>query len=114
MVPKTYHRDWNRKQSLDWHTERNAYRAELRRKRKTEAIQLKGGKCNDCGQVFPPCCFDFHHLDPLQDNISPSKILHYRWERVMKELEGCILLCANCHRLRHDVDGYIAHTKREL
>jgi len=28
----------------------------------------------------------------------------YAWERIQKEIEKCIPLCCNCHRLEHWID----------
>lgn len=70
--------------------------------RKIKAINLLGGACSLCG--FDGCIasFDFHHKNP-KDKI--KKGLHGlrrgNWEKFLKELEKCILLCANCHRELH-------------
>ena len=112
MASKEYHREWNRKQSPEWHAQRAQYRAQKRREQKNKAVEYKGHVCYDCKQTFPDCCFDFHHLDPLKDNTTPSQVLHCAWETVLKMLDECVMLCSNCHRIRHSEDGYIAHTKR--
>lgn len=71
-------------------------RIELRFK----AFFYKGGKCEKCGYVGLPACFDFHHKDPSSKLFSISCDPHTRsWERVKIELDKCNLLCANCHRL---------------
>lgn len=69
--------------------------------RKQEAIQLFGDKCFDCGQTFPPCCYDFHHLDPSKKELNPANAVQYSKERYLKEISKCIMLCSNCHRIRH-------------
>lgn len=70
------------------------FKAEL----KLKSVQYKGGKCTDCGGVFPPCAFDFHHIH------GPKRIMSAitKWDEVRKELDKCVLLCANCHRIRHN------------
>jgi len=116
-LPKNYHRDWQRAKALkdpEWYTARKLQRAQLRRDNKTKAVAHMGGKCGHCQQVFPDCCFDFHHVDPTQDNDIPSKVLHCSWKKILQELALCIMLCANCHRIVHSKDEYIAHSKRIL
>lgn len=71
---------------------------------KLKAILYKGGKCTDCGGVFIPEVFDFHHLNPSEKELKPSWLRYYTWEKAAKELDKCILLCANCHRIRHATD----------
>lgn len=70
--------------------------------RKKEAIEYKGGKCEDCGGVFHPCVYDFHHLDPSEKEFNLGNILKRKdFSIVKKELDKCALLCSNCHRMRH-------------
>jgi hypothetical protein len=42
--------------------------------------------------------FDCHHIDPLTKRYKISNMVHLRWELVIKEMEKCVYLCANCHR----------------
>ena len=72
-----------------------------RRAIKEKAVEYKGGKCTDCQQVFPLCVYDFHHLDPSEKETNPGNLFGRRWENVIAELDKCVLLCANCHRIRH-------------
>lgn len=70
--------------------------------KKLQAIDYLGGKCHDCENTFQPCVYDFHHLDPSKKDVNPSKALTRKnWK---SELDKCILLCANCHRIRHFVN----------
>lgn len=72
------------------------------RQRKLDAIKLLGGKCVDCKQSYHPNIYDFHHLDGKD----------YDWNQlrlrakttIISELSKCVLVCANCHRLRHTND----------
>jgi hypothetical protein len=72
-----------------------------KRKRKLLAIEYLGGKCNSCGNVFHPAIYEFHHKNPEEKDRDPSKMLCLSWKRLSSELEKCLLLCANCHRLQH-------------
>lgn len=115
VLPKHYHRDWQRKRAIthpEWYLERKQKRAQLRRDNKAKAVIFMGNKCAHCLQSFPDCCYDFHHTDPLLDNDVPSKVLHCSWKRIIDELSLCIMLCSNCHRIVHNKDEYVAHSKR--
>ncbi len=77
--------------------------AERRRQVKLKAIEYKGGKCEMCGYNKCVNALEFHHLDPSQKEFNIGKKGATRkWENVQKELDKCILLCANCHRELHD------------
>jgi hypothetical protein len=97
----------------EWKAARNKQRADQRRANKARAVEYMGSRCAHCKQAFPDCCYDFHHKDSSLDNDVPSTVLHCSWKRIVAELEKCIMLCANCHRIEHNKDGYAAHTKRK-
>lgn len=70
-----------------------------RRAIKALAIEYKGGRCQLCGYDKYQGALDLHHTDRKQKEFSISDKGHSRsWERVKKELDKCILVCANCHR----------------
>ena len=56
-------------------------------------------KCHRCGYVGSFAQFDCHHIDPDTKFKNLSELKSYSKEVIVKELEKCILLCANCHRL---------------
>lgn len=71
---------------------------------KIKMIEYKGGKCERCGISLNDshyCIFDFHHKNPLVKDKNYSSIRSWNWERIKKEIDGCSLLCSNCHRLEH-------------
>lgn len=73
-------------------------------KRKMFSIEYKGGKCEDCGitaSMENRSIFDFHHLNPSNKKDDINEIHTRSIERLKEELDKCVLLCANCHRLRH-------------
>ena len=84
--------------------------AHATKKRKTErkarAIALLGGKCVDCGFITNRVvAYDFHHLPGMPKTAEISNLLRRcTWKRLEKELQSCVLLCSNCHRIRHDDD----------
>jgi len=79
---------------------------ERRLARKLRAIAFKGGCCQHCGLVVHPAAFDFHHLDKTKKDIDPGLMMTSSDEKLFLELEKCILLCSNCHRTEHFVNGY--------
>jgi len=70
--------------------------------RKLEAIKYKGGKCLRCGYNQCYAALEFHHRDKNQKEFSWSKMRNRAWHKVLKELDKCDLLCANCHREEHN------------
>lgn len=94
------------KLNKEWKDAKNQKALERNKNAKLKAISLMGGKCYDCQGVFPPSVYDFHHLDPSEKDRNPSHILSKQnWEEVEKELSKCVLLCSNCHRIRHFEGG---------
>lgn len=82
----------------------NKYCMNRWRERKIEAIQYKGGECIDCGfkhPEYPADIFEFHHLNPAEKEFVWAKMRLKSWDKITKELDKCVLLCANCHRIRH-------------
>ena len=73
-----------------------------RKKIRLRAIKHLGGKCIKCGYNKYPEALEFHHKNPLEKEFNVSKKGHCRsWERVLREIQKCDLLCANCHRELH-------------
>ena len=73
-------------------------------KRKLEMIQFLGGCCNQCKYNKNMSALEFHHLDPSKKDfqLDVRKIANTNLESLKKELDKCILLCANCHREKHN------------
>lgn len=76
-------------------------RAETRRQL---LIDAKGGKCEICGYSKCNAALEFHHLDPALKtfNLDARNISGNTLEAIYKEMEKCILVCANCHREIHN------------
>jgi coproporphyrinogen III oxidase len=92
-----------RAQDEEWKKKRNAKQKENGLEKKQAAIDLLGGKCADCHGTFHPAVFDFHHENPDEKEYNLGNIIRRKRnpELVAKELSKCVLLCANCHRIRH-------------
>lgn len=74
---------------------------------KKAAVEYLGGKCMKCSWSGNLAAFDFHHKDPSEKDFNPSavELANKSWELAKKELDKCELLCANCHRLKHNDYG---------
>ncbi len=82
----------------------NSYCTQRWTKIKIKAIIYKGSKCTDCSNSYPNqphVIFDFHHLNPDNKEFSWNKLRLRSWDKIIRELAKCILLCSNCHRIRH-------------
>lgn len=69
--------------------------------RKLAVIEQFGGKCFDCSLTYHPAVYDFHHLSPVLKEATWDKMRLMSESKMQAELSKCVMLCANCHRLRH-------------
>ena len=76
-------------------------RRTLKQDNKLKAIEYKGGSCYICRGKFHPCAMDFHHLNPHEKEVKVADILKGKFRKAISELDKCILVCANCHRILH-------------
>ena len=67
---------------------------------KNQAVVYLGGKCSKCGYNAHLAALEFHHTDNNKEFSIGAK-LNKKWESIVKELDKCILLCSNCHRIEH-------------
>ena len=56
--------------------------------------------CSNCGYSESPAALDFDHIDRTKKNFKLSKAYKYTWEKIHEEIENCVILCANCHRVK--------------
>lgn len=69
---------------------------------KLEYLSLKGGCCQACGFNRYEGALEFHHADPATKDDSIAKMMrHPSSPKVLAELEKCVLVCSNCHRMIH-------------
>jgi hypothetical protein len=80
-------------------------------KAKEWIISLKK-ECSVCGEARH-WCLDFHHTNPKtktmnisEYSISGTTSFETKKKRILKELEQCIVVCANCHRDIHYKEKY--------
>ncbi len=65
------------------------------------AIAHMGGKCVDCGWQGHQAALQFHHRNPKEKEFIIGNVANKSWDAIIGELKKCILLCANCHAIRH-------------
>jgi hypothetical protein len=91
---------------IHYRENKNEYLAKNKRRKKSNAIFInsqKQGPCMDCGETYPPWVMDFDHRDGKKKKFSISEANTVSKETIIKEIEKCDLVCANCHRQRtHD------------
>ena len=75
---------------------------ERQRRYKAEAVAYKGGCCQACGFDKYLGALEFHHLDPTTKSGDIVRFSKGPKDPIVKaELDKCVLLCANCHRMAH-------------
>ena len=59
-------------------------------------------KCSRCDENHP-ACLDFHHIDDNKEHNISQMIFRVtsHYNRILKEIKKCIVLCSNCHRKEH-------------
>lgn len=94
------------KDSRKYSDRREYLKQAVKRRRKIlmqKAINYKGGKCKICGYKKSTRALSFHHINPKDKEFGISeKGITRAWNKIQKELDKCILLCANCHAEIHD------------
>lgn len=66
------------------------------------SLDYKGHKCEKCGYNKCDEALEFHHIEQSEKDFCISdRNIKLDWEEIKKELDKCILLCANCHREEH-------------
>lgn len=87
----------------------------IRRAIKKQLVLYKGGKCEKCGYDKCMNALQFHHTDPSKKDFNISQYTcsnRLDLDKVYKEIDKCILLCANCHAEEHEKNEH--NKKQEL
>ncbi len=74
----------------------------FRKRQKRKVVEYLGGECYECGYKKCMRALHAHHTEPNAKDFSISRNTNKAWNTVRKELDKCILLCANCHSEEHD------------
>ena len=96
---RNYHRSWHQR-----HRDKRLARMYERKAAIYQYVQNMKSQLRrvDCGQRHP-ATLQFHQLN-LEDkvfNISDAARHGTGLDRIKKEMQKCIVLCANCHLIRH-------------
>lgn len=90
------------KKNGGWMRCQKHYKIKRRRVIKDALISVFGGKCKNCGGIFHPSVYDFHHKYSKDESIA-YLLDNASIYRIAKEIIKCELICANCHRIEHNV-----------
>ena len=77
----------------------------MRKAAKKALVKYKGGKCSICGYNKSLNALHFHHLDSSMKDFEVADAYsngQFDMEKMRKEVDKCILVCANCHAELHD------------
>ena len=93
---RQYHKrnpSWNKRSVGRFHQKRTGWLTDLRAK----------SPCSICGQSFPdhPSVIDFHHKSGESKEGGISSMRLQSMSQVKAEVDKCIAVCANCHRIIH-------------
>lgn len=69
-----------------------------RRLLKLRVIKYKGGKCSLCGYCRYQGALDLHHAVGEKEFGMGHRGYSKSWNVIKREIDKCVLLCANCHR----------------
>lgn len=79
----------------------NQYDKNKRQQAQNKIWEFKKTPCADCNQSFHPVCMDFDHISDKKFSIAEGINIHkYPMNKLLKEIEKCEVVCANCHRKR--------------
>lgn len=72
----------------------------IRYRIKKEFVDSKKTICEKCGDTR---CYilDFHHKDPNEKDFTIGAFKRGDLDKIQKEIDKCVVLCANCHREFH-------------
>jgi hypothetical protein len=83
----------NKRQYLDRNLRSYMKRRELVR-------QIKSRACADCGIQYPFYVMDFDHREGETKEYELNRIDRMTTRAILREIEKCDVVCANCHRER--------------
>ncbi len=82
---------------------RNTYESQHRVAARAYVAERKAQPCADCGRSWPAKVMHYHHLDPAKKSASIALLISRGAPVpvIEAEIAKCVLLCGNCHVLRH-------------
>lgn len=102
---RAYKRGWYKRNAAK-------VKAEVRDRKRKLARQLREYK-EERGCTYCPedsfYCLDFHHINSDKEfNVSKMVSNGYSWDKILQEINKCVLVCANCHRKLHAGEVLVA------
>lgn len=98
VAPRKYNKDYYRKNKDKLQANNKAYKLKIRKWFKAYKKTLK---CLKCGETHW-ACLEFHHVKNNKSRaVSTMASAGYSKDKIMKEINKCQVLCANCHRKVH-------------
>lgn len=91
----------------EWNGLSKNMRFRRRNQAKIAEIKVESG-CSVCGYSDNPASLEFHHQNPENKFMDISTMITqgYSTDKIMNEIEKCVVLCANCHKIEESGDIY--------
>ena len=90
-------------------------RLRRRRAKQTALFSMFDFTCQHCGLREEALgFFEFHHIDPKNKDKEVGQMLNSAsFDKVLEEVEKCVMLCPNCHKREHLKEGMTLTELRE-
>lgn len=90
-------------------------RLRRRKEKQTALFSMFDFTCQECGLKEETLgFFEFHHLDPKTKDREIGQMLNSAsFDKVLQEVEKCVMLCPNCHKYEHLKEGMTLTELRE-
>ena len=100
------HKKWCRN---DYVENRGKYAAkrDARRLAIRKYLSERKTSCSVCGYSQCKAALEFHHVNADDKTVTPANMVSKGWSfsRIDRELCKCIVVCSNCHREIHSLEG---------
>lgn len=98
-------KDKQKEYQAQWHQDnkdRRRAKAGVRYAAKRSHIQQlkESSPCTDCQEFYPYYVMQYDHIHSKFMGINEMIAMNYSLEVILKEIEMCELVCANCHAAR--------------
>jgi hypothetical protein len=107
MPSKEYHREKSKQWYQDNKEKQRLYSKEARLKKRKWFDDIMDEKsCTNCGNNDNRV-LEWHHRDPSTKSFEVgTAFTKVGRAKLLAEMEKCIVLCANCHRIHHWENGW--------
>ena len=97
----------------DYQNKKDSHRIRQQERRAEIKVFIESlkGACVVCGET-EKACIDFHHKDPNEKEFTIANAGQRKWsnDKIIKEVEKCVSICSNHHRLLHYYDLNVDET----